>query len=216
MNDGNCHDERNDDRHDVLRGSPTEGAGYSHRLARLETQGLRRFIDVQAPYRWNIRRLDLGFVLDVGCGLGRNLMHLRGYGVGVDHNAYSVEIGRSRGLETFTPDGFLQSPFAVPDRFDSLLSAHVLEHLEWGPAVHLVREYLPFVRPGGKVVLICPQRAGFQSDPTHVTYFDGPALTRVVEQNGLRKVSLRSFPFPAPVGRVFTYNETIVIAERPR
>lgn len=201
---------------DELGDTSTEGAGYSQRLARLETRGLRRFIDVQAPYRWNIRRMGLGFVLDVGCGLGRNLTHLRGYGVGVDHNAYSVEIGRSRGLETFTPDDFLQSPFAVPGRFDSLLSAHVLEHLEWDPAIDLVREHLPFVRPGGKVVLICPQRAGLRSDPTHVTYFDGISLTRLVEQCGLRNVGVRSFPFPAAVGRVFTYNETIVIAERPR
>ena len=39
--------------------------------ARLET--LRRMLPTQAPYRWNLRRLRLGRVLDVGCGVGRNL-----------------------------------------------------------------------------------------------------------------------------------------------
>jgi hypothetical protein len=38
---------------------------------------------------------------DVGCGLGRNLGHLDGNGVGVDHNAESVAIAQSRGLRAF-------------------------------------------------------------------------------------------------------------------
>jgi DNA primase len=28
----------------------------------------KQLLDVQRPYRWHIRRLELGFVLDVGCG----------------------------------------------------------------------------------------------------------------------------------------------------
>ncbi len=108
----------------------TQGQDYADRLAGLETRGIRRFVDVQAPYRWNIRRLGLGFVLDVGCGLGRNLEHLDRNGVGVDHNAHSVEIARSRGCTAFTPDAFLASEYAVPGRFDGLLLAHVVEHLE--------------------------------------------------------------------------------------
>ena len=192
----------------------TDDAAYTGRLERLESRWLRRVVDVQAPYRWNVRRLGLGFVLDVGCGLGRNLTHLEGEGVGVDHNADSVKIARDRGLVAFTPDEFLESDFAVTGRFDSLLSAHVLEHLAFDDAAALLRSYLPFVRDGGQVVVICPQRAGFRSDATHVTYLDGPALVRLGEQCGLRTVKVRSFPFPEPIGRVFTYNETILIAEK--
>ena len=106
----------------------TESAAYTGRLTDLEQRWIRRVIDVQAPYRWNLRRLDLGFVLDVGCGLGRNLGHVDGHGIGVDHNPHSVEVVRSRGMTAFTPEEFLASKFAVPGRFDSLLSAHVLEH----------------------------------------------------------------------------------------
>jgi len=45
---------------------------------------------VQAPYRRNLRRLvgDRA-VLDVGCGIGRNLANLGPGSVGVDHNAHS-------------------------------------------------------------------------------------------------------------------------------
>jgi 2-polyprenyl-3-methyl-5-hydroxy-6-metoxy-1,4-benzoquinol methylase len=184
----------------------TESAAYTGRLAQLEQRWIRRFVDVQAPYRWNLRRLDLGFVLDVGCGLGRNLGHVDGHGVGVDHNPHSVEVVRSRGMTAFTPDEFRASEYATPGRFDSLLSAHVLEHLEWDEAVDLVRTYLPFVRPGGKVVIICPQRAGFRSDATHVTELDGPALAQLASECGVPVRSTRSFPFPRFVGNVFTYN----------
>jgi SAM-dependent methyltransferase len=193
----------------------TESAAYTGRLTRLEQRWTRRVFDVQAPYRWNLRRLDLGFVLDVGCGLGRNLAHVEGHGVGVDHNAHSVEIVRSRGMTAFTPEEFVASEYAVAGRFDSLLSAHVLEHLGWDDAVDLVRTYLPFVRTGGKVVIICPQRAGFRSDATHVTDLDGPALHRLAAECGVPVRSTRSFPFPRVVGNVFTYNETVVVGEKP-
>ena len=193
----------------------TESAAYTRRLAELEQRWIRRVFDVQAPYRWNLRRLGLGFVLDVGCGLGRNLGHVGGHGVGVDHNPRSVEVVRARGMIAFTPEDFQASEYAVPGRFDSLLSSHVLEHLEWGDAVDLVRTYLPFVRPGGKVAIICPQRAGFRSDATHVTDLDGPALTRLASECGVAVRSTRSFPFPRVVGNVFTYNETVVVGEKP-
>jgi SAM-dependent methyltransferase len=193
----------------------TESAAYTGRLTRLEQRWIRRVFDVQAPYRWNLRRLDLGFVLDVGCGLGRNLGHVDGHGVGVDHNPHSVEVVRSRGMTAFTPEAFLASEYAVPGRFDSLLSAHVLEHLAWDDAVALVQTYLPYVRTGGKVVIICPQPAGFRSDATHVTELDGPALGRLVVECGVAVRSTRSFPFPRVVGNVFTYNETVVVGEKP-
>src|SRR3954469_18423502 len=95
----------------------TRTTGYAERLETFD-RGWRRLLDVQRPYRWNIRRLGLGFVLDVGCGVGRNLLHLGGKdaGVGVDHSAASVELARARGLEVFTPEGFAASPFARPGR----------------------------------------------------------------------------------------------------
>ena len=63
----------------------TRDPEYAVRLATLESKGWKKFFDVQAPYRRNLRKLDLGRTLDVGCGLGRNLMNLEN-GVGVDHN----------------------------------------------------------------------------------------------------------------------------------
>jgi 2-polyprenyl-3-methyl-5-hydroxy-6-metoxy-1,4-benzoquinol methylase len=193
----------------------TEDAAYAERLARLETVWWKRWLDVQRPYRWNLRRLEPGFTLDLGCGLGRNLTHLDGNGVGIDHIEESVATARARGLQAFTPEEFATSALAAPGRFDSLLCAHVVEHLGGGDAVALLEPYLASVKPGGKVILITPQERGFRSDPTHVTFVDFDALDALVRTLGLRPETTRSFPFPRATGRVFTYNEFVMVARVP-
>lgn len=188
---------------------------YARRLeGAVALTGWRRYVDPQIPYRWNIRRLQLGRVLDVGCGVGRNLAHLDGNGVGVDHNPTSVNLARQRGLVAYTPDEFARSPQAVAGSFDTLLCAHVLEHLDETDARALLTDYLPFVRPGGRVVAICPQQRGQASDPTHLTFFDPATLQALLTSVGLVVQSTRSFPLPAAAGRWFTHNETIVVTRQ--
>ena len=103
----------------------------------------------------------------------RGLDYLRGDGVGIDHNPEAVRRCRQRGFTAFTPDEFASSPFAAPGRFDALLSAHVIEHLDTDAAAGIAAtRYVPYVRPGGRVLLITPQERGFASDATHVTFTD--------------------------------------------
>lgn len=194
--------------------SRTESDDYAQRLLGLEQARWKRILDVQAPYRWHVRRLRLGRTLDVGCGLGRNLAHLGGNGVGVDHNATSVAIARRRGLEAYTVDGFAASPHARPAAFDSLLFAHVVEHMSEPDAHALLTTYLPHVRDGGRVVVITPQERGYASDPTHVRFCGHAEVRSLCESVGLRVDRQYSFPFPRVVGRVFAYNEFVTIARR--
>ena len=170
---------------------------------------------VQAPYRWNIRRLDLGYVLDVGCGIGRNLEHLDGNGVGVDTNPHSVAVARQRGLTAYAADEFPRSADAALASFDSLLFAHVLEHMKNTQAEALVGDYLPYLRPGGKVAIVVPQEAGYASDPTHVESVDDDTVARIQRRHGLEPISTASFPFPRGVGKVFRHNETVALARKP-
>jgi SAM-dependent methyltransferase len=197
----------------VPEGRPrTDAPDYAERLKNLEQARWKQWLDVQAPYRWNVRRLDLGRTLDVGCGLGRNLAHLGGDGVGVDHNAASVALARERGLVAYTSEEFLAGAHANEGTFDSLLAAHVVEHMTEDDAIGLLRIYLPFVRKGGKVVLITPQERGYATDATHVRFCGFAEVAALCEKLGLTVARQYSFPFPRPVGRVFPYNEFVTLA----
>jgi 2-polyprenyl-3-methyl-5-hydroxy-6-metoxy-1,4-benzoquinol methylase len=191
----------------------TRDPEYAVRLATLESKGWKKFLDVQAPYRRNLRNLDLGRTLDVGCGLGRNLMNLEN-GVGVDHNADAVSIARSRGLTAYTTDEWPDSCAAIHASFDSILLAHVLEHVSQQDSDDIISAYLPYLRPHGKLVLICPQEKGFPTDPTHIRWVNDAELRETGYRNGFSEIRNYSFPFPRFMGKLFTYNEFVYVGQR--
>ncbi len=195
-------------------GPTTEGADYAERLRRLESVWWKRVLDVQAPYRWNIRRRRLGRTLDVGCGIGRNLAYLDPGSVGVDHNATSIEIARSRGLTAYTVDEFGTSEHARPGAFDAILAAHLIEHLPEEQAREVIASYLGYVRPGGTVMFITPQERGYASDATHVRFVGFAEAGQLAADLGLTVRRQYSFPLPRFAGRWFTYNEFNVVSER--
>ncbi len=187
-------------------------ANYTRRLQRLSGRWWKRVLP--NPYRWNVRRLAVGRVLDVGCGIGRCLDFIRPRGVGVDPNATSVTICRERGHEAYSPDEFTAAVESVapPRQFDTLLCSHVLEHLDEPTGVELIRQYLPHVVAGGRVVVITPQERGQRSDETHVRMMDVGPLTALASQCGLTVERISSFPLPRVFGRWFIHNETVMIA----
>lgn len=188
----------------------TKDVQYTNRLTNIEQARWRRYLDPQIPYRYNLRRLDPGFMLDVGCGLGRNLLNNGGCGVGVDHNAASVAVCRSRGLEAYTAEEFLAGAHP-PGSFDSLLLAHVVEHMTASEDVAMLKSYLKYVKPGGKLIIIAPQEAGYRSDPTHVEFMDFEKIAGILHSVGAKVAQSYSFPFPRWMGRFFRHNEFIVV-----
>jgi hypothetical protein len=96
-----------------------------------------------------------------------------------------------------------------------MLLAHVAEHLDEQTGVALLREYVGYVKPGGRVVLICPQELGYTKDASHVRFLDLDAMSALCAQVGAVTERAYSFPFPRPAGRVFPYNEFVVVARLP-
>lgn len=197
-------------------GAATAAEDYAERLNRLQNKRWKKVLDVQRPYRWNIARMRLGRVLDVGCGNGRNLEHLPAGSVGVDHNPHLVAAARARGCTAVTTEEFFADPsLSAPGSFDAILAAHLIEHLTAEQAREVMRPYLPLVRPGGRVVFITPQERGYASDPTHVVFTDQAALTALDRDLGLVPLQQYSFPFPRWAGKLFIYNEFNHIAQVP-
>jgi 2-polyprenyl-3-methyl-5-hydroxy-6-metoxy-1,4-benzoquinol methylase len=192
----------------------TRDASYTAHLATFDPRKGKYRLGAQAPYRWNLRRLRPGYTLDLGCGVGRNLGHLDGNGVGIDHNELSVAEARARGLNALTVDEFEASPFNRVATYDSLLCAHVIEHMTTDEATALIDRYLSLVKPEGRLILITPQEAGHRQDATHVTFMDFAAHEHIGRGLGLSRTRQLSFPFPRFVGRFFLHNEFVTVWKR--
>lgn len=192
----------------------TEDYTYTNRL--LKKSLWKDFLDVQRPYRNHLRSLNLGNVLEIGCGIGRNLVNLgkRKGDVGVDHNISSVQECRSRGLTAFTSLDFISSAYAVKESFDTILVAHVLEHLTVADASELLKSYIPYLKPNGTIMIITPQEAGFRSDPTHVTMMNPPLVKKILTEFCGDKITQYSFPLPMIFGHIFKYNENISLGRK--
>jgi 2-polyprenyl-3-methyl-5-hydroxy-6-metoxy-1,4-benzoquinol methylase len=194
----------------------TSELAYKTRLVSKDAKW-KRILDVQRPYRANLKKLGIDNVLDVGCGIGRNLQNLSRIGVtavGVDHNEHSVAEANSRGFKAFTLENFKQQYGVDQPTFDSILISHVLEHMPEQDAINVLKEYLPYLKPGGRVIVITPQEAGYKTDPTHVNFVDLEVSQRMIEQAGLTYEHGYSFPFPRWLGKLFPYNEFVAVCHK--
>lgn len=192
----------------------TESQAYTTRLVLLQKVWWKKLLPVQLPYCLHLRHLNLGFVLDIGCGLGRNLQHLRNNGIGIDHNRTSVETANRSGQTAFLVDDFYRTDWNKPETFDSLLMSHLLEHIDEPTSHKIMETYLPLLKKNGRLVMICPQLAGYRSDETHVTFMNIRSLSTLAHKYGLKVEKSYSFPFPEWIGNYFKYNEYVVVARK--
>ena len=133
----------------------------------------------------------------------------------MDHNVTAVALARENGLQAMTVDEFFTSGEAAPASFDGILLSHVIEHMSAMAGIEMMMMYLPCLKPGGKVLLICPQERGYASDPTHVRWTTGEDLERLAQEVRMVPERWTSFPLPRAFGRVFTYNEFNLLAHKP-
>lgn len=198
----------------IAQGKPTNEENYTDGLLYRQSAWWKKFFNVQYPYKYNIQRLKPGFVLDIGCGIGRNLLHLNGNGVGVDHNPTSIEVSKSRDLKAYTVDDFLKSSYNRPETFDSILLAHVAEHMTGDDVTKLLKQYLHLLKNDGRIIVITPQEKGFKSDDTHVQFMDFITVKNLLKQINVNITRQYSFPFPRIIGHFFKFNEFISVAKK--
>jgi len=193
----------------------TSSPEYAERLRSLESKWWKRLINVQLPYQLHLRSIGLGRTLEIGCGIGRNLGSLQEGSIGVDHNESSIHLAQAQGLPALTTNQFEEFAASAEGSFDSLLLAHVIEHMTLEESFQLIEQYLPLVKPHGTLLVITPQEAGYRSDPSHVEFMDFAAVSRLCTMIGAEISKRYSFPFPRRAGHHFRYNEFVVKAELP-
>ena len=191
-----------------------DDSDYVQRLVSISNKRTKRYLQVVNPYRINLRRWIRGSCLEIGCGIGRNLTYLSNpNNVGVDTNNSAISHCRSIGHTVYTNTEFAGST-NFSSEFDNVLYSHVLEHMNSDQAVDLICKYKRNLKQSGRVVIICPQQRGFNSDPTHVEYFNFEKLEAIVLRCNLVVEKSYSHPLPRIFSRLFIYNEFVVIARQ--
>jgi SAM-dependent methyltransferase len=143
-----------------------------------------------------------GRILEVGCGAGHILLVLKKQGAdvqGIEPHSGLAETARQRGLVIHNSHFEDWNGFSTP--FDQIIFSFTLEQIE-DPvnALSLARKYLA---PGGAITILCPNlnsitRFLFRKNwmmwhvPYHKYYFSQKTIKRVLDQVGLKVVSLKT------------------------
>jgi 2-polyprenyl-3-methyl-5-hydroxy-6-metoxy-1,4-benzoquinol methylase len=150
----------------------------------------------------DLKPVQAGTLLDVGCGNGEFIEHMRDLGwsvSGVDPDPAAVEWGRIRGLEVF--EGTV-ADVPASMRYDVITLSHVIEHVP--DPVRLLLECRRRLRPGtGTVVMTTPniKSLGYRwfkglwrglEVPRHLHIFSPSALSVCVARSGLNLHSIRT------------------------
>lgn len=115
--------------------------------------------------------IDTRRILVDGCGVGQYVQHLAALGyntMGLDIDFDRVRDGAQKGIEQLHVAAGEYLPY--PDNtFDTVLSHEVIEHVANDRLT--AREMIRVLRPGGRVVLFCPNR--WYPFETHGHYWHG-------------------------------------------
>jgi O-antigen chain-terminating methyltransferase len=201
-------------------GTGTE-AGLPQALAEVQPRLLEAFRGSEEEIR---HRLDHHLpvlreakpVLDLGCGRGELLLLLRDAGItasGVESDPALAQAARRRGLDV-VEDDVLEALRAQPEgSLGAVTAIHLLEHLEQGRVLEVLREARRALRPGGVFLAECPNplslRVGaalFWLDPTHVRPLLPEVLELYLESIGF-EVKNVEFLHPFPQEQSFAVGE---------
>ena len=153
-----------------------------------------------------IRHKSHGHLLEIGCAFGYFLQiaskNFRTYGVDLNHQITKLAKRNSPDSQIFTGD--LTKIRFKKEFFDVICMFDTIEHLK-NPGAYLTKVYA-LLKPGGIIVIetgdIGSWLARIQGDkwrlitpPTHLNYFSGVTLDRILVKNKFRIIEKSYVPF---------------------
>lgn len=152
-------------------------------------------------------RGPLGPVLDIGCGRGDFVAHLRELGLnayGIDTDRDAVAAARSAGRDVRQEEALAHLESLPDGSLAAIALIQVVEHLEIDDVLRLFRLAYRKLAPGGLIVAetinptcLLALSNWFLIDPSHRTPLHPKTLQFLMEQAGFYRVQLR-FLHPVP------------------
>jgi 2-polyprenyl-3-methyl-5-hydroxy-6-metoxy-1,4-benzoquinol methylase len=157
-------------------------------------------------------------VLDIGCGRGELVGLLQEHGIeayGIDLDANLVAEGTAAGLDVRLVDAVDHLEGLDEGSLGSIISTHVIEHLELDQLIRLIELAARRLRPGGLFIAETPNPTSlvvlgntYVLDPTHVRPIHPLLMSFLCESAGFREIRLEFF---SPVDGV----DLVVAPEAP-
>lgn len=193
----------------IKRGIPSAVFGYGDAVSDRTERLFGRVLSLLGPLRELARRNLMalpaerrGSVLDVGCGSGLFLRHMRSLGwqvSGVDFDPKAAEVARKALPGCEIRSGGVEALDFEPETFDAVTLSHVIEHLT--DPLETLRACHRVLRPGGWLVVATPNSASLGrrrfgrhwlhwDPPRHIQVFNPGTLSRLAREAGFAVRSL--------------------------
>lgn len=150
---------------------------------------VNRHLESFKPYFKNREK-----ILDIGCGEGLFLKHLKEegvQGVGIEYNLGIANDVQKMGFKVYAGSAVDIWP-QVKESFDGAFCSHLIEHLPFENIIDMVEGMSSKLRPGAKVVFAWPNPGSLQMqlfhfwrDPEHIRYYDQYLIAGLFEHYGL-------------------------------
>jgi 2-polyprenyl-3-methyl-5-hydroxy-6-metoxy-1,4-benzoquinol methylase len=139
-------------------------------------------------------------IADIGCGNGSFLYFLEceGYAnaCGVDCSREQIELAKRHGIEGVTQGDAASFLAAHPAAFDCLVSFDLIEHIQPGVTLALLRAMFAALRPAGRLILRTANGSGplgghlRYSDFTHRQAFTISSISQVLRLSGFERIEV--------------------------
>jgi SAM-dependent methyltransferase len=128
-----------------------------------------------------------GTIYDLGFGTGAFLRYLRKKGrdfFGIDSNPFLVELNKKNGYNVVEDDVTTLANITKP--MENAICDNVLEHLDKEQIDSFFKACRQKFSPDGTLVVIVPDKKGYQRDPTHKTFVERPLIEEMCKKHGAK------------------------------
>jgi trans-aconitate methyltransferase len=135
-------------------------------------------------------------IVDLGCGTGEFLKYLKikkRKFTGIDNNPHLVDLCVKMGFDVVMDDVTKLENVKAP--IDNAVIDNVLEHLEVSQTDSFFAALKTKMNKGGTLVVIVPDKKGYQYDPTHKTFVNKELMLQMCKKYDLQLANSFLHPF---------------------